>query len=90
MTERKPTRRDAVIEVIGTSVLIGVVSGFGPLGTVGYKAVGMDYVTASVIASVIATLGVVVVMLFLDARGERRIFGGRSAVNDDGEGEPPV
>jgi len=81
---RSTSRRDAIIEVAGTSLLVGLVSGFGPLGIVGYKAMGLGYIGASVIASVIATLGVVVVMLVLDARGERRIFGARDAGNDEG------
>lgn len=87
MQEGKPTsRRDAIIEVAGTSVLVGLVSGFGPLGIVGYKTAGLDYIVASVIASVIATLGVAMVMLVLDGRGERRIFGRRDAGDDEGAG----
>lgn len=82
MSQRNDERRSAIIEVVGTSLLIGGVSGFGPLGTVAFKVAGMSYVAASIIATVVASLGVTVVMLVLDARGERRIFGGRE--KDDG------
>lgn len=77
MTEgRQPTtRRDAIIEVVGVSLLIGGTAGFGPVGTILFKVLETPYLPVAFLSAAMAVVGCAVVMLVMDARGPRLIFG---------------
>jgi hypothetical protein len=88
--ERQPTtRREAVIEVIGVSLLVGGTAGFGPLGTILFKVLETPYLPVATLAAVVCTVGCAMVMLYMDYAGRRLIFGagdGDAERDDGGDG----
>lgn len=87
--ERQPTtRREAIIEVTGVSLLIGGTAGFGPVGTILFKVLETPYLPVAILSSAVATVGCAVVMLVMDAKGPRHIFGGDDAGEADDADAP--